>query len=723
MTPNYRNLLFAAVGFFVLAGAEFFRANAAADLPQDPIRGGELDTGGYDGAPDRMPEQAAKIALGNNANAVLSLDLIPDGGAGNRVDDGATTGAVSGRGAKVAIEVFATGVTTSLRGVILRFDFDASLVSFVKAENSAFALSLPEGSVGAALAATSPVTLTSSGFLARAEFETVADVTGRAFSIGIESVTLAESSTSSDVLRTSSEISFNSTPSPDFDGDGTVGFSDFLTFAGAFGSQQGDGRYNAAQDLNSDGSVDFTDFLIFAGDFGSQVPPSGGGGTTTPPSGNPDLIIGSPSVSDFSLTPGQSFTLAATVRNNGTGPAAATTLRYYRSDDATVSTRDTEVGTDAVSTLAAGANSTESISLNAPSGAGTHYYGACVDAVTGESDTGNNCSAVVAVTISTGAPPVSGATTLYWTTVGKIQRSNPDGSGVEDLVTGLEIPSGIALDVSGGKTYWTDVNADKIQRSSLDGSGVEDLVTTGLDWPDDIALDVSGGRMYWTDTNADRIQRSNLDGSGVEDLITGLGSPSGIALDVSGGKMYWTDWFTDKIQRSNLDGSGVEDLVTTGLDAPWSIALDVSGGKMYWTDWDTKKIQRSNMDGSAVEDLVTTTGLRGPDGIALDMSGGKMYWTDAHTAKIQRSNLDGSGVEDLVTGFPRGGAVRHRVGFRSVRRSWTGLGGGDLGQRQHPDVPAILHFDRHRPQPGHEPVGGDDPCVLLDSPRCGGPGG
>ena len=154
MTPYYRNLLFVAVGFFVLAGAEFLRTNAGADLHPDPIPGGKLETGGYDNAPDRMAEYAAKVALGNNANAVLSLDLIADGGAGNRRDDGVTTGAVVGRGTKIALEVFATGVTTTLRGVILRFDFDASIVSFVKAENSVFALSLPEGSVGAGLAAT-----------------------------------------------------------------------------------------------------------------------------------------------------------------------------------------------------------------------------------------------------------------------------------------------------------------------------------------------------------------------------------------------------------------------------------------------------------------------------------------------------------------------------------------------------------------------------------------
>ncbi len=208
---------------------------------------------------------------GPNADAVLSLDLIADGGAGNQRDDGATTGVVSGQGTTVAAEVFARGVRTSLRGIIIKFNFDASLIAFIGAENSAFALSVPEASVGVNLAATSPVTLPPSGFLARAEFETVADVTGREFSIGIETVTLAENVTSQDELKTTATIMFNSTPSPDFDGDGTVGFSDFVLFARNFGTQVGDATYDARFDLDVDGSVGFSDFVVFARQFGQFV--------------------------------------------------------------------------------------------------------------------------------------------------------------------------------------------------------------------------------------------------------------------------------------------------------------------------------------------------------------------------------------------------------------------------------------------------------------------
>ena len=126
-----------------------------------------------------------------------------------------------------------------------------------------------------------------------------------------------------------------------------------------------------------------------------------------PPPTNPDLVVGSPSVTDSSPDTGDSFTLSATVENAGDGASAATTLRYYRSTDATVTTSDAEVGTDAVGGLSAGASSPESIGLTAPSTAATYYYGACVDSVTGESDTTNNCSGSVQVTVSAPPPPTN----------------------------------------------------------------------------------------------------------------------------------------------------------------------------------------------------------------------------------------------------------------------------------------------------------------------------
>ncbi len=146
-----------------------------------------------------------------------------------------------------------------------------------------------------------------------------------------------------------------------------------------------------------------TTYLITVVDAKGRTATASATVTVTPPA---DLVVDEPSVSDSTLRPGQSFDLTATVRNQGPSRSDATTLRWYRSRDATISTGDTSVGTDAVSALAAAGTSDESIRLNAPRSAGTYYYGACVEPAGGESDTGNNCSAGVKVTVeSTRSPP------------------------------------------------------------------------------------------------------------------------------------------------------------------------------------------------------------------------------------------------------------------------------------------------------------------------------
>ena len=123
------------------------------------------------------------------------------------------------------------------------------------------------------------------------------------------------------------------------------------------------------------------------------------------PQGPPDLVVVSSSVSNSGPFAGTAFTLSATVRNDGGAPSPVTTLRYYRSSDATITTSDTAVGTVAVGALSASGTSSESFSLTAPSTPGTYYYGACVDVVAGESDTTNNCSASVMVTVPAVQPP------------------------------------------------------------------------------------------------------------------------------------------------------------------------------------------------------------------------------------------------------------------------------------------------------------------------------
>ena len=291
----WSGFLMTVLALLVLAGR-----HAAADAPNVNAKpspdlhfnGDIYDQRESDLPLDKVSEWRAKIAVGPNSNATVSIDLITDGGSGNQTDDGVTSGTVSGQGTKIAVEVFALGVTTTLVGVKIEFDFDASVLKFDKAENSAFLVVFPDPTA-AHFADTAPVTLPESGFIGRAEFATVGDVTNKEFTLGIQSVTLAESNTSQDVITTTDAIAFNANVafSSDFDGDGTVGIPDFLLFVNHFGTSRGGAGYDAKYDLDGNGVIGIPDFLIFVNNFGSQVPPSGGGATVTIPDANLRAVI------------------------------------------------------------------------------------------------------------------------------------------------------------------------------------------------------------------------------------------------------------------------------------------------------------------------------------------------------------------------------------------------------------------------------------------------
>ena len=121
----------------------------------------------------------------------------------------------------------------------------------------------------------------------------------------------------------------------------------------------------------------------------------------------PDLEVGTPWVAHqrpLPLPAGSRFRLSIRVTNAGDGASEATRLRYYRSTDSTITSSDTEQGSESVGALAAAGRSDHAGGMTAPSEAGTYYYGACVDSVTNESDTTDNCSSAHLLIMSEPAP-------------------------------------------------------------------------------------------------------------------------------------------------------------------------------------------------------------------------------------------------------------------------------------------------------------------------------
>ncbi len=162
---------------------------------------------------------------------------------------------------------------------------------------------------------------------------------------------------------------------------------------------------------------------------------------------------------------------------------------------------------------------------------------------------------------------------IYWTNMGNpkandgtIDRADLDGTNVTNIVPSGKTwtPKQLQLDAKNRKLYWSDREGMRVMRSNLDGSNIETLVETGhgdADRPDarnwcvGIAIDVNGGKFYWTQKGNDnagegRIFRAGLEipkgqtpanRRDIEVLFDNLPEPIDLDLDLGNRIMYWTD--------------------------------------------------------------------------------------------------------------------------------------------------------------------------------------
>ena len=334
-----------------------------------------------------------------------------------------------------------------------------------------------------------------------------------------------------------------------------------------------------------------------------------------PPSGDTvaDLVVASVSVSSDTPMPGQSFELRATVRNAGTGASTATTLRYYRSSDATISMGDTEVGTDAVSALAASSTSDGSISLTAPSTAGTYYYGACVDPVSGESNSQNNCSTAVRVTISASQMESSGfdlanengnaegivfANDRFYVVDDDDKVYAYQATGQRDSASDFDLApdnsNGTGITFANDRFYVVDSFDEKVY--AYDASGQHD---PGADF--DLAPDNSNGtgitfandRFYvvdWFDEKVYAYDASGQHDPGADfDLASDNSWPHGITF--ANDRLYVVDLFAAKVY--GYQASGQRDSASDFDLAPdnsWPYGITFANGQFYVVDWFDDKV-------------------------------------------------------------------------------------------------------------------------------------
>ena len=217
---------------------------------------------------------------------------------------------------------------------------------------------------------------------------------------------------------------------------------------------------------------------------------------------------------------------------------------------------------------------------------------------------------------------------VYWTIMGRprendgaIERVDLDGGNLTTVVPagGTFTPKQLRLDAVHRKLYWSDREGMRVMRANLDGSNVETLVETAhgdtarvdaRNWCVGIALDVAGGKVYWTQKGGDNagvgsIRRASLEipkgedaghRSDIEVLFDGLPEPIDLDLDLSERLMYWTDRGDaprgNTVSRAPMNpppGTSPRErtdqqIVMRNLKEAIGVALDRPGRRVYATD-------------------------------------------------------------------------------------------------------------------------------------------
>ena len=187
-------------------------------------------------------------------------------------------------------------------------------------------------------------------------------------------------------------------------------------------------------------------------------------------SGPPDLVALQPTFRSTNPFVGTHFRIIAKARNVGGRRAERTTLRIYRSDDATITTSDTQVDSYRTSPVQPSGRPSVETSLRAPWTSGTYYYGVCVDVVAGESDTSNNCSPSVEITVREAPPPdlVLGSP--------RVSPASPAAGGVFNLYVNVRNAGGKGVGKTTLRFYRSDdatITTSDTQLGSLSITNVQ----------------------------------------------------------------------------------------------------------------------------------------------------------------------------------------------------------------------------------------------------------
>ncbi len=246
-----------------------------------------------------------------------------------------------------------------------------------------------------------------------------------------------------------------------------------------------------------------------------------------------------------------------------------------------------------------------------------------------------------------------------------LKSMNFDGGDVVDLFnSGNPFPTadwltvGLALDKASEKIYWThgSFQSGRIRSADLSGANQQTLVS-GLKNPRGLALDLVGGKLYWSDAPPEgntggMIKRANLDGTNVETVYldpnydpaaSKIGRPR---VDSTNGWVYFAT--NDRIVRTNLNGPPFDIYtVVTGVSTARAVEIDTANDHIYWIGADTIEdvVCRADLDNTGytiLHDMSPNSGnSNGLSDITLNKDNGWIFFCDDLRDEIYRIDIGG----------------------------------------------------------------------------------
>jgi 3-hydroxyacyl-CoA dehydrogenase len=268
---------------------------------------------------------------------------------------------------------------------------------------------------------------------------------------------------------------------------------------------------------------------------------------------------------------------------------------------------------------------------------------------------------------------------------GRVIAMSADGKTERELVTGLNLPDGIAVSIPTGRMFWTNMgsslstNTGSVMSADLDGKNTKIVIPEGdVHTPKQLTLDEEAQKIYFCDREGLRIHRCNYDGAEHEILVqTGNWKIDeekkdqklwcvGIAIDREHGSLYWTQKGASKASEGRIFRAGLEipagetaqtrsdiELLFENLPEPIDLDILSASQTLYWTDRGEHPFGNS-LNKAMIGDKTRSRSILARHfneaiGVKLDSANQYIYVTDLG-GSIYRLDMDGKNNKQVYRG-------------------------------------------------------------------------